>query len=590
MSDDTAMLLDAIDRRLALGEIDLATYNMLKAKFSRAPVAGEESLKKAVESMTKEAVAIRCPGCMAALNPGSPDATTVKCEYCGGTFALQVARSEMEQLKDGIRKWLSEMAGKGGSGGTVDEAARSFIFRDKLLPALSMEADRATESFSFTRHQALFEFPLLKALPSYPFLDAVNATPDVGYLVSRVKSIIARVQDPQVMTFAVDDRARARLSSIEMQCQEVIYLGNARKSAHEQAVAGFSTAVTNLTAAQTLYEKSAHSSEAAQSTFLRGLTGRTKAVAEATRLLADCIESQSAIATHNYLERLESLAVDCELAASLIDSCGMEPKDTIPALEGVRADAQTIRLFASTLRIYEECALDAGIPFPDFMNSLTEMTRAIRPLGATTAWLSEFLINVVRIGGASRGSVPVPLVNRFDTVESRAQQGVKSSLFGGRETVTINERFYIPFWIAHLHSTEQTGVLLRKGHFVESVLLLDASCPNGACFPINQSALKPDEIQAAVAQPRTDSGRDFLLPVVDREMARKQIRFALAHTPQLVGATAMLEDLVFLPAATVVYSRKSESRAQRVTCAACSDNIRNVTTRQIGSWRISHSG
>ena len=163
-------ILDALDRRVALGEIDIGTYKKLKAKFSTQVGHSEEPISAAVSALPKEAVSLQCPGCMAPLPlPSDPSQVSVVCDYCGGTFALQTASEEMDRLKSDIRKWISQVAGNAGIGTTVDEASRKFIFNDKLLPPLKNAADRATDIFSLTRYQSLFTFSLLTGLPSSPF-------------------------------------------------------------------------------------------------------------------------------------------------------------------------------------------------------------------------------------------------------------------------------------------------------------------------------------------------------------------------------------------------------------------------------------
>ena len=90
-------VLDALDRRVALGEIDIGTYKQLKAKFSTQVGHDEEPISAALSALPKEAVSLQCPGCMAPLPlPSDPSQVNVICDYCGGTFALQTASEEMD--------------------------------------------------------------------------------------------------------------------------------------------------------------------------------------------------------------------------------------------------------------------------------------------------------------------------------------------------------------------------------------------------------------------------------------------------------------------------------------------------------------
>ena len=59
-------ILDGLDKRLALGEIDMGTYQSLKAKFTGQINTSEagDPIEAAVENMPKEARTLQCPGCI----------------------------------------------------------------------------------------------------------------------------------------------------------------------------------------------------------------------------------------------------------------------------------------------------------------------------------------------------------------------------------------------------------------------------------------------------------------------------------------------------------------------------------------------
>jgi hypothetical protein len=142
-------VLDGLDRRLALGDIDLGTYQSLKAKFSAQASADISStpIAAAIAALPVEAVAIKCPGCLAPL-PVLPEsaAGNITCEFCQGSFSIQTATDEMERLRGDVRKWISETVGRSGSSGG-DETSRAFIFRNNIWPPIQLNANRTLELY-----------------------------------------------------------------------------------------------------------------------------------------------------------------------------------------------------------------------------------------------------------------------------------------------------------------------------------------------------------------------------------------------------------------------------------------------------------
>ena len=283
-------LLEGLDCRLALGQIDLGTYQTLKAKFSSQIEAQDgPPLEAAVSAMSVQAVALKCPGCMASLlPPPDPEQTRVKCEYCGGTFVLQTAANEVERLRGDVRKWIAEVAGQSSSGSVIDEASRQFIFRDKLWPQLKVTTDRATELYQITRYLPLFTFPLLDHLGSSPFHDALVLTPDVTNFVDRLKSIVAQIQAPELLPFTVGERDKNNLHMLEVSCMEIAHLSNVRHSLITYDTEGLCRTRANLRALGELYSAAGKNSaafEPSYAKFTHAMANRVSAVDKAIEVL-----------------------------------------------------------------------------------------------------------------------------------------------------------------------------------------------------------------------------------------------------------------------------------------------------------------
>lgn len=561
-------LLDSLDKRLALGEVDIGTYHALRAKFSQSASGSSDPVGSVVTSMMKEAVAIKCPGCMAPLPvPSDPAATSVVCEYCGGTFALKIAEAEMEALKAGIKKWIAELAGGASSGSMVDEASRSFIFREKLFPALRTAADRATELYLFSRHQPLFAFPLITSLQSSPFQDALDSAPDLGYFVDKVKDTVARTQSPEVLAFAVGATEKGALSQLETQCQETLFLTNARKQLASYSEDGLQSSVCNLRALRALYEKTATMSKIADSTntqFADALAMRIGSVVEAIDVLRGLLDPRNMVYSEQTADKLNEIAVGCDRAAQLIEQSDSEARESVPSAESARVDASTIRLLALCVRLFGSCCGDdQEYSFSRFLDTLRGVVIQARMPASDLPWLTDLVgrlfLQIESIGGQSQ----TPVIHDFTWAETRAAAGARHSFFGSSESVEIESTLLVPFWIARLCFAQQKGVIFKKGHAAESLLALNASRPNGECLEVASDSTLHGDIREAINTPGSiGASHAAAVPVVSREAAAQRLKRHVGQSPIWQGGYADLQELVYLPVAVVRYSSKKDERRQ----------------------------
>ena len=446
-------ILDGLDRRLALGEIDLGTYNQLKSKFSSQMSAPQDPVATAVNAVPKEAKALKCPGCMAPLPATSDISQSITCEYCGGTFVIQAAIDEMERLKSDIRKWISDIAGNVGVGTTIDEASRRFIFKDKLLPSLKIGANRATEITSLSRFDPLFTFPLLNHISSSPFYIAVQSTPTLERLVDKVKTVVARTQSPEVSVFAIGNTEKSELYKLEVQCQEAIFISNIRHHLLAFTPDGIQKAKTNIQGLMSLYNKIEQhkaSVDPSLGTFFAALLSRLKAVDEAITILGSLLNSPEGIMTEHVSTNLDAIAVKLEQSISQIESAGREPKEQIPAVEGTRIEAQTVRLLSFCVKLFAQVGGDTGESFNHFQESLGEMVDYARDSRSDLTWLSGFLSYLVLHMGAEAGDSSAKVIYDFSWADQKAQGSTRSSFFGGKESVDIKKQIFLPFWVKSL--------------------------------------------------------------------------------------------------------------------------------------------
>jgi|GEM_PF-2099784 len=585
-------IVDALDRRIALGEIDIGTYKQLKAKFSTQVGNNEEPISAALSALPKEAVSLQCPGCMAPLPlPSDPSQVSVICDYCGGTFALQTASEEMNRLKSDIIKWISQVAGNAGIGTTVDEASRKFIFNDKLLPPLKTAADRATDIFSLTRYQSLFTFSLLNKLPSSPFHHILQSAPNLNYLVDKIKETLVRVQSPEIKVFAIGEKEKYELHALEVRCLEAGYLSNVRHHLANPTPDGLHKAKTNLHALNELYNTTnqlVSSIDPSLAEFSEALATRMKLLEEAVNTLEDLFCSTDGVMTDYVADNLELIAVKLEQTASAIEATGMKPKETVPAAEGTRNDADTVRILATCVRFYGQCGAETEMPFTIFLANFEEAVEKAQIPSSDLRWLSAFLSNLILHIESIAGEVSLPIVSEFGWAEGRMVTLVKSSFFSGKESVEGERKILLPFWLAELDFSQQKGMIFKKGTMASGLILTEAMRHNKQCFVVTSSDPLKDQCCNAVKSHTTIGySTPAVVPVVGSDDALKYMKQYISSTQGYAGGNVRQLRLIYLPVVVArYYTQKSERRetlapSNSITLSNFDIGLLNIGTKKV---------
>lgn len=580
-------ILDALDRRMALGEIDIGTYKQLKAKYSSKVSHNEEPVSAALSAIPQEAVSLQCPGCMAPLPlPSDSSQVSVICDYCGGTFMLQKAADEMDRLKNDIRKWISQVAGSAGIGTTIDEASRKFIFNDKLLPPLKTATDRATDIFSLARYQALFTFPLLNKLPSSPFNQNSHSASNLNNFVDKIKDTVARVQSPEIKIFALGEKEKYELHILEVRCLEAGYLSNVRHHLANPTPDSLQKAKTNLHALNELYNTTnqlVSSVDMPLAKYSEALANRMKSLEEAVNNLEDLFSSSDGVMTDYVADKLELIAEKLEYTGSAIEATGMNPRDTVPAAEGTRNDAESIRILANCVRFYGQCGAETGVSFPTFLNNLEEIVDIAKTTSSNLKWLSAFLSNLILHVESLVGEASFPIVSDFSWSEGRMLTLVKSSFFGGKESVEGDKKLLLPFWLAELDFSQQKGMIFKKGQMASGLIITEAARHNNQCSVISSGDPLMDLCGNAVkARSSIGHSTPAIIPVVGSDDALKSMKKFISSTQGYAGGNAKHLQLIYLP---IVVAKYYTQKSERREIVAPSNSI-NLSTFDIKSLRI----
>ena len=586
-------ILDGLDRRLALGEIDLGTYQSLKAKFvsqlSEAPV--QLPLDAAMDALPVKAVALKCPGCMAPLPVAfDKNLTNVTCEYCGGTFALQTAAKDMERLRDDVRKWIFETTAQAGKSTVADEVSRAYIFREKIWPQLEGAVYRGTEFYQPTRYLPLFAFPLLLNLRSSPFQDALSLTPDITSLTDQLRGVLAQIQAPELAPFAFGDLEKANLQALEVSCMEIVYFSNIRHSLVMFAPDGFGRARANLQAVRELYSAAAKTwagPDLSYSKFLIALSIRLDAVERAIELLAKLMSTNEGFITDRIISELENAAMDCERAASEIDLSGRKAKETAPASEGSRNDALAIRMLADCTRIYRQCAVESEGNFTEFLGTIAAVVDKTKTQESDANWLNAFLSNLARYLWTMAGDAEEPIVSDFSWAEAAASVGARRSFLDGNEAFDIQDRILLPFWMAKIPISEQKGRIFKKGQEAQGLVFIEASRPSNFCFLELGGSSLAGQCLKAFESPQSAGQFALVAPTVSSDTALKYIKAFISGSKLYCGGVVEKPGIVYLPAVIVRYAnRKGERRGVMLPGAEPRSTTLAVSKLQLGTRKL----
>jgi hypothetical protein len=588
---DIQQLLDGLDRQLALGQIDLGTYQTLRAKFSAQvmtpPKLLQDPLRTIQSQMGQQAQAIKCPGCMApaAASFANRDGV-ITCEFCGGAFSLRTATDEMERLRADIRKWVADLAGGFGGGignGIIDEASRKFIFTDKLLPSLRLAADRATETFGAFRHGPLFSFPITNELPRSPFMEAHRSMPDSMTIVERVKTTEARAGSAEIMAFAVGDADRIALQVVQAACQESVRLASARRHALSFDADGLSKSVANLSALKDLYEQTqrASSNDPARARFARALARRMTALIDATNALQSLLKVRDGVFPGPFAVAFDNAASVCDVSAADLEVSGVDPRESIPAAEGARVDAQTMRIVRDCVRLYGSCGAERGFPFEDVVRSLANLVARAHEPQSDLEWLASFLVQLSTHVNAAQGEPLVALVTDHAAAEAEAHADAKSGFIVGAEAVSIGGRMLIPFWVAELTFTQQTGMIFKKGKAAQELVFLDAASHSGRWF----RATTDSDVGRITSHALTQFGAlprstDPLLPVVALDAAVARFKQIIQTTPGYAGGRPKMHGLVYLPAVRASFANR-QGRRDATFVAGAGAQFSSITSNPV---------
>jgi hypothetical protein len=520
--------------------------------------------------MSIQAVQIKCPVCGAANETGGGGGQQ-DCAFCLQPFTVVDAEKEEGRLLDEIKKWLSGKVGSAGlSGEGVDAASRSFIFKDKLLPELKRDVDRALEMLT-----GFAQFPLVQPplLPSPQDRSSPNPLVSARTQILGLKGLRARLESSHVSAFAVAAEDATQVARLDHRVGSVIHLSNVANAAAQRGEAGYGGARRNLEAlasetAETLASASAE--DPARLVFLGALRDRYAHAAELCRVFEEA-SGPNPIQGSVLAARLEQALTRLDEARLGIEASDYDMAESMPICIGIQEEVRGGRLAARWLRSYDILTQRTPMSFDQFRQTVTPAVQ----VGTSQEQQADMLEACGGVVQATRGEATFPVRADFGWVDDWVEQEREKKgclgifdflkLFGTEEEVERVERFLLPVWIAKLGYSEQQGTLFRGGVESRSLLLVDAVSPSAAKVRI---ASELDGMDGGLWHEAALGAIDIALPCSSAEQAAAAFASFARRRSEIQNPRIEVQGLAFVAAAVAHYTSDDGQRS----AIACMDD------------------
>lgn len=520
--------------------------------------------------MSVEAVQVKCPFCGAANEPAVGGQQ--ECAFCLQPFTVVDAKKEESRLLDEIKSWLSsKVGGVGLSGEGVDAASRAFIFKDKLLPELRRDVDRALEMLT-----GFAQFPLVRPplLPSPEDRSAPNPLVTARPKILDMKGLRARLESGHVSSFAVVDEDKAEVARLDHRVGDVIHLSNVAHAAAQRGEAGYGGARRNLEALAMETGESlaaASADDPAKQAFLGALRDRYAHAAELCRVFEEA-SSPNPIQGSVLADRLERTLEGLDEAWQAIEASDFDPSESMPICIGVQEEVRGGRLAGRWLCSYDVLTQRRPMAFGDFIGLVAPAVQA----GSSPEVQAEMLDACGGLIQAARGEAKLPVVADFGWVEDwveleRSKKGCLGifdfiKLFGTEEEVQGVDRFLLPVWVARMGYSEQQGAVFKEGVESSSILLVDAVSPSSGKVRIASDL--EGGLDARLKQEGALGGTDLVLPLSSAEQATAIFSSFARGRSEIKNPRIEIQGLGFVAAAVAHYTSDDGDRA----AIACMDD------------------
>jgi hypothetical protein len=533
-----------------------------------------------------EIAQILCPSCH-----GAQSAKTsghYECEFCLAPFTVVDARREEVRKKSQDEGWLQQRIGGSIGGAAVDAASRAFIFRQRLLPDLKRDVDRALEGFTNYRQHALV-LPLVPVPP--PKTQSRNPLLDQRGTVLGLSDLRARLGNEAVLGFAVASGDFAALQAMERRIADVVHLSNVADAGARRNEVGYAAARRNLEVLIVEIDEAIagdDSIDQASRGFLSALRARYTVSAEFARICEVACASSN-ISGMELAGRLERLATDLAESSVCLQEIPYDPAQTMPCVVGMQVETAAIKVFARWLRAYEVITAKALVSFPIFLRDIEALCTGGVSSPEAKADLLEAIADALL---TIRGERDAPVIADFEWVDTWAETNRARKtwgLFGNEEAIERTTSFLAPAWIAEVSYSASKGAVFKEGVENKTVALLDACAPDASrvCFL--------DGAQSALSEVLSHPSRlprgDIALPKSTASAASVAFAQAAKGRPNMMNSRVHVCGLAWLPAAVAQFTSPKGERSV-LSCMNGTVHLAEVVVQQVEVTRqiVRHFG
>ena len=582
-------ILDSLDVQIAMGRIDQATYTTLKQKWMQqlqeleqsngvltTPLPGNTGsmvpftpspATTAGETATSHVEVLACPKCgaPAGIEDTTQDLTKpVRCPFCDTVYTLRQGQDDTQQLKKELMAWFDKVVVNSGynNANNVAITARRYIFSESVFPTLKKEIDRRLESFD-----NVLEAPMVQLKETTGFRDyqpgsllLVSARGDNQWL----KTLSARVSAPQLQSFAVVDDDKRKVQQLQLKVQSLIYYVNIAQQLALATSAAYQAVQQNVQALRKDYQVHINESDDERyGSFMMAQDARAEGVMLVLEILIGAFSEQHGLVPETTIGRLNQAIVQLEKALQLSDSCTYNPLYTVPLQNGIRKDITCTRILLAAVSSYEVVTRTRSEEFiPFYRRLMAYVFGLVRVQDAEhLLWM---LTSICRVLQARCGDAPLPVLKDWQWVDAVVERQRQNGIFGlQKETASVVNRHYHPYWVARLSYSEVDGVVAKKAIAREGFLLVDAVSIDA---PLVRHVTAVDAslsiVQAATQHfDVLDKEKVSLPALMTHAMAERAMKnYTASHRAGLKVLATRMVGIVYLPIVVARYSSKNSSR------------------------------
>lgn len=498
---------------------------------------------------------IACPDCGAPVAQMPAPGMPARCAYCDATFTIERAESEDNRLQEELRRWLDTMVAVGAAGGTVDAASRHYIFNERLFPSLNLEVSRHLEAFETLRSTPLCIFVGGQLFGGRGGQAA--STVDT----SALRRLVARLDAPEVRSFAITPDDRARLDDLAIRTTFVLRLGTTLRQIAQGSGGGYRSAQKNVEAVVEMLRTAAGGEASPYARYLLASAERLAASASVLAVLGRLHEGTT-MTPAEALTVLQSARDQMQAAQVSLDASAYSPIEVISARRGLTADLEQIQLLERLLTTYDAVGLANIEPLPAFTGRLERFAGAVGLTTRTTADVIELLSMLAAWFGRSQRSIAA--IGDWSWLPA-AIEGVRKrgGLFSKEETATGQREYWHPFHCFPVRYSEVKGSIFKGGVENEGYVLVSAIGPATPIFTAHQTPMFTVIEGAIPSLPGDNRDRPLpLRPVADSAMDAQQRCLA---EPAIRNARLGEASLLLVPACFVDLSGQSGQRQLNLT-------------------------